>query len=295
MLRGSGIRGALRLNREMIGALAATRAALDGYYRRIPETELRALKFSERAFVCGSGYSLNEITPEEWQHISEDVTVGFNAFVYQEWVKVNFHVIRGWGEGADPSTLSRLVEDFGSLVARNPYYRDTVFVCQDEYTAMFARRLLSNRGLPKRARIFPYHTNRTSLMPGRLFSGGLVHGTGTLCDAINFASCMGYSEIVLVGVDLYDSRYFWIEPDKTFAVDEGTGERLIEDTTDRGQRFDEPHSTATSGVVSLMANWHEHLKAHGIRLLVYNPKSLLADVMPIYHPPNLAESLDHDV
>ena len=283
MLRGSGVRGALQLNREMLSALMASRSALDDYYQRISETELRALKLSEKAFVFGSGYSLNEITPEEWQHISEGATIGFNAFVYQKWTEVNFHVIRGWGEGADPATLSSLVEDFEALVAGNPYYRDTVFVCQDEYTAMFARRLLSKRGLPKDARIFPYHTNQRSLMPGQLFSGGLVHGTGTLCDAINFASCMGYSEIVLVGVDLYDSRYFWIEPAKTFAVDEGTGERIIRDTTDRGQRFDEPHSTATSGVVNLMSEWRQHLEKDGIALSVYNPKSLLATVMPVYN------------
>ena len=297
ILRERGLRGALRLNTVMLSAqLASWRVRNKDYYREISETELRALKSSQRAFVFGSGYSLNDITREEWREMSERNTIGFNAFVHQQWIKVDFHLVRGWGEASGPDVSVReAVEKFGSLVTANPLYHDTVFICQDDYTAVFAHRLMSYRGLTKGARVFRYHTNRTRLLPTRTFSDGLVHGTGTLCDAVDFAACMGFTEIVLVGVDLYDSQYFWLDPAKTIAVDYETGEWIVRDTTDRGQRFDEPHSTATNGVVELMATWHNNLREHGIQLSVYNPKSLLADVMPTYERGRSSDSRRHVV
>ena len=39
---------------------------------------------------------------------------------------------------------------------------------------------------------------------------GLRHVGGTLSDAVNAAACLGWTHIVLAGVDLYDSRYFWL-------------------------------------------------------------------------------------
>ena len=284
-LRDLGLNQALGLNLEMVRARAASRSVLrDGYYRLMSERDLRTERSLERAFVYGSGYSLNELTSDEWRRMSDHTTIGFNQFIYQEWVNVDFHLVRGWGLGSSPRSLRKVVDEFGSQVALNPRYSETVFVYQDDYSAMFAHRLLGFRGLPQGARIFPYHTNRTSQLPSRAMSEGLVHATSVLCDAVNFASCMGFKEIVLVGVDLYDSRYFWIDREKTVATDDATGELVVGETSFRGQRVDEPHSTVANGIVGLMANWYEQLGNEGIKLVVYNHRSLLADVMPVYDP-----------
>lgn len=283
MLRDVGMRRALRFNFEMLRALMAGRRVLKGdYYRLISEADLYGLELSRRVFVYGSGYSLNAIGPDEWRHMSHDTTIGFNHFVRQEWIPVDFHLVRGWGVGAELATLKDLVTDFGSAVAQNPRYRDTVFVCQDDYTALFAHRLIGDRGLPRGVRVFPYRTNRTSRVPSSTLAEGLVHATGTLCDAINFVSCLGFEEIVLVGVDLYDSRYFWVDSNKTIATDYSTGELVVCDTSYRGQSVDDPHSTVANGIVEMMATWTEHLRARRIELVVYNPRSLLAEVMPIF-------------
>ena len=291
MLRDLGPVGALRFDIAMARHAAASRAALrGGRYTVHSDEQIRATKSAAVAFVFGSGYSLNALTAEEWRHVASGHTIGFNTFVRQQWVRVDYHIVRGWGIGADPTMLANSVADFGSLVARNPQYARTVFVFQDDFTALFAHALISRRGLPPGSRVFPYRTKASSASPGRTFDEGLVHATGTLCDAINFAVCMRFAKIVLVGVDLYDSRYFWAEPGMTVAVDLANGTVRAQQTSNRGKQVDQQHHTAANGIVPLLESWYTQLRADGIELQVYNHRSLLAQVMPVYSRPATADA-----
>ena len=44
------------------------------------------------------------------------------------------------------------------------------------------------------------------------------------------------------------------------------------------------HSTAVNGIVELMREWREYYEPRGIELFVYNPRSLLAAVLPVWPP-----------
>ena len=136
--------------------------------------------------------------------------------------------------------------------------------------------------LKRGARVSYYHTAGKGYYPTTKMSDGLRHLSGTLNDAVNLAFCLGWEEIVLVGVDLYDTRYFWLDPDKTFFTDYTTGKVSESLTSDRGQRYDGPHSTVQNGVVDEMANWANFLKERGVRLFTYNPKSLLSSKIPVH-------------
>lgn len=244
---------------------------------------LQALRKSDRVFIFGSGYSLNDITPEEWKKISQDDVVGFNAFVYQKWIDVDFHLIRGWGEGASvDADLKTLTDEFKDLVLNNPFYGKTTFIFQDHLMAHFAHAAFEYGAIPLGARVFPYKANHGDEFPSEGMDRGLIHGVGTLCDAVHFAFCMGWKEIVLVGVDLYDTRYFWLKPDETFTLDYETGRRTVSQTSDRGQRYDEAHSTVKNGMVDLMGRWSDHFKRSGVTLSVYNPRSLLKEILPVF-------------
>src|SRR5207249_1724538 len=122
--------------------------------------------------------------------------------------------------------------------------------------------------------------------PTRSFSQGLRHSNGTLSDVVNCAYILGWTRIVLVGVDLYDSRYFFLPPEKTLGMDPATGTTTgVEFNQWRGQRYDQLHNTARGGIVDLMANWRALLEADGVELSVYNPKSLLAGPLPVFRSP----------
>ena len=119
-----------------------------------------------------------------------------------------------------------------------------------------------------------------------------------MADAVNCAYCLGWTNIVLVGVDLYDSRYFYLPPDQTVAFDETTLKiGGAEYNPIRGQRFDEAHNTVRIGIIDVMASWRPWFEREGVRLSVYNPRSLLADVLPIngaHAPPSVAALPTYD-
>jgi hypothetical protein len=88
---------------------------------------------------------------------------------------------------------------------------------------------------------------------------------------VNFAVLMGWTSIVLVGVDLYDRRYFWLPPDVARPEE---------------HNLDATHATALGGIVTTLGSWSEQLAPRGIRLYVHNPKSLLSQVLPVWQSVN---------
>lgn len=280
-----GTLDALRFQARLYAARTrADRLAGRGYVP-LDATGIRAKRRGSRVFVFGSGYSLNEISSDQWRHIECYEVVGFNAFVRQNWVRTDFHLIRGWGEGAGIEfDWRRACGELGGLISGNPRYRDTILVVQGDVSAEVGNRMLGDGFIEPYREVFRYRTRRDIDLPTARLEDGLVHGNGTLCDAVNFAAGMGWTEIVLVGVDLYDTRYFFLPPDRTLNTDYRTGEVRVSEISDRGQRYDQPHSTFTNGAVALFGRWTNTLTDRGIRLSVWNPRSLLRDVMPIYTP-----------
>lgn len=281
--RTNGLAFALRWNALLADAWIRDRFARRAYVG-LDEEQLRARRRSDTVFVFGSGYSLNDLRDDEWAHFREHDVFGFNEFFRQRWLPVDFHLLR---VGVMESLNWRpYAEHVARGIAESPYYRDTVFIVQEGYLAQFGNQLVGYRLLPRGAGVARYKTRRGYGLPPRRLRDGLRHAVGTLDDSVNAAYVLGWKNIVLVGVDLYDSRYFWLPPDKTATSDPVTGVPIAaERNTFRGTRYDERHSTARNGVVQLMAEWSEHLRQDGVQLSVYNPRSLLAAVLPLYATP----------
>lgn len=76
----------------------------------------------------------------------------------------------------------------------------------------------------------------------------IFHKGATLFDVVNISYILGYKEIVLVGIDLYDRRYFWLERNETDKCD-----------LKRGKTYSDNHAT-TDNVLSGLAFWSKYLK-----------------------------------
>jgi hypothetical protein len=252
-------------------------------YVGLSEAQACAARRSDTVFVFGSGASLNDIAPSEWEAIAEHDTFGFNAFYHQQWVRVDFHLIRG-GTYGSLSPVARAEELRGALRS-NPRYAETIFVLQDDYLGHYANFVVGRSYLPTAARLFRYRTAFGVGPASRTFAEGIRHAPGTLVDVVNCAYCLGWKEIVLVGVDLYDSRYFWLPPDQTLTHDP-TGQNIVAGSVNamRGNRPQDVHNTIRGGIVELMTGWGAQLADDGVTLSVYNPRSLLADVLPVFEP-----------
>ena len=253
------------------------------HYRALDESALLATRKSDTVFLFAPGYSLNDIPASEWDFFQQHDILGFSGFLYQKWVRVDYYLIRSWVEFREGTVKWRASTlDFAKTLKENPRFQTTTYILQGEYLAQFCNSLIGYKLLSIGSSIYRYWTNRIVDEPTHSLKDGLRHNSGTLSDVVNFAYCMGWKHIVLVGVDLYDTRYFWLQPDETHSVDEKTGTLVASKHSARGQRYDQPHSTVNKGVIDMMGQWHSLFKQNGVHMSVYNPKSLLAQVMPTY-------------
>jgi hypothetical protein len=247
--------------------------------RRIREWEVvtaadaAAARRSDRVFIFGSGASLNKLSAEEWGRIAEHDTFGFNWFVREDFVRCDFQLIRQIADSNEHSVWEPQIREYCELIARSAHFRETILLIQYEWRGRAVNLALEHRWLPKR-RLLPWTTSHRDELSSS-FAAGLAHGTSTLTDTVNAAVLLGWKEIVLVGVDLYDRRYFWA-PSETRSVD-----RM------RGASASDLHTQASSGFVERVGSWRRDLEARGVSMSVHNPKSLLASVLPVFSWPDV--------
>ena len=238
------------------------------YYKNLSEKKLLASRKKDTVFIFGSGYSLNTISEKEWKFFEAHDTVGFSWFVYQNWIRSDFHLIRGISDwDFDKSLWKSDLKKYFDLINSNSHYSNTTFLIQKGFSAINGNRTVGLKLLPKGTPIFRWKKSQGP-EPKFSFNEGLTHNNSVLDETVNFAFLMGWKHIVLVGVDLYDRRYFWLPPDKS---------RLID--TVRNFTYKDP---AKDGKVAYISKWKKIFEQYNVTLYVYNPKSLLAEVLPTY-------------
>jgi hypothetical protein len=267
---------ALSLQQLRPGTLRADGAAWLGdrlgrrRYRTLTETELLATRTSDTAFVFGSGRSLLDIPADDWERIAECNTIGFSEFHRQWFVRADYHVI---GEVADEPGMDREagLREYARLLRENPLYARTVLLLQERWAARDSNDLVARRLLPTAVRVFRYRRASRGVYapPTRSLRDGLTHGWNSAIDATNLALLLGFRRIVLAGVDMYDRGYFWL----------GEGERR--ENVPEDVSVEDPFPT-TAVVVDLFRRWRELVEPDGVELAVYNPRSRLAEVLPVF-------------
>ena len=253
-------------------------------YQTLNEKELLKMKKTDRVFILGSGYSLNSISEKEWYRIGQYDTLGFSGSFHLMKVPVKFHLFRGWIETQAGSLAWRKeTREVCKQIENNSFLKDTIFVLQEGFTAFFSNCLIGYKLLPTKYRVAFFLPDKVGRRPNKDFKDGLVHRMTGLCSAISLAVALEYKEIVLVGVDLYDSRYFWLEPDKTLNWSAEEERLLPSDKNIRGDNAFETHNTVNNGVITTIADWHLFLTTNrNISISVYNPKSLLSKEIPVF-------------
>lgn len=228
-------------------------------------------KRSDTLFILGSGYSINDLTPGETQEMSKCDTLSFSWTIYQNLIRMDFHMIREISmNDLNPSLYEQELRTYSEVLKKNPLYENALFILQIGWNAM---RMVIYDYLPPGAECLLYANDKKGTQyPNSEFKLGLAHGPSTLFDCINFGYLFGWKRIALVGIDLYDRRYFWLKPD----------EARYDDVINKRNYLD-VHNTARETVI-WAKRWHKCLRKRGVELFVYNPKSLLAKSIPVFAP-----------
>ncbi|MDO8311364.1 MAG: hypothetical protein Q7T25_05435, partial [Sideroxyarcus sp.] len=168
----------------------------------------------------------------------------------------------------------RLIKQYTDSLLKHPRYTNARYFLLFDRKSINTTLVFLQRLLPEERIVFySNQLDRRVCWPISEDGRNVPHCSATLFDVVNLAYVLGYKTIVLVGVDLYDRRYFWLKET------ESRSEELK-----RGATFADVHQTAKP-VLENMTRWQEYLNDRGVDLRVYNPKSLLAGSLPVYHLP----------
>ena len=270
----------------------------------LKETNLRSPGggFSDTFFILGSGESVLNLTPKHWSIVRQGVSVGIGAWTIHPFIPdylalehiereperdglVNGETglersyreaLEGWHADEEVQTLQpRIlffrppkVSDLSRLVPLGDYWR--------------GRTYLYGRMGPSSRNIAELHGEIALYL--RLAKSGIVpfslpFDTGaTVVRLIFLAALAGYQKIVLAGVDLRDSRFFW-EAEPEMLTRRGMSSFF---TSEKGA----VHSTETTGSFPasevLPVIGRVILDVLGTKLMVAHESSWVSTILPVF-------------
>jgi hypothetical protein len=240
----------------------------------LTEKQFVSTKETDTLIIYGCGSSINKLKEEDKVHLSQFDSLGYNWFC-KSGIKCKYYIVR---EQANiPVRITKdekpeyLIDNLNSDT-----YKDSILIIHNltstsgkcfqyhkpETIKKFSHKCVVIDDLKLKDNA--YGIDRWSST--NIFKTGVFHGRTTMNNALHIAVFMGYKKIVFVGVDLSDSRYFWL------------GDKTRESVKKKGRKFCDEYFLAKR----IMDLIQKASKTYNIDVSVYNRKSLLRQIMPVY-------------
>lgn len=261
-------------------------------FKIIDRDTLLKHKTSDTLFILGSGPSINAIDNKGWNEIAQHDSIGFNYFLAHPFVPTFFHM----------ELLRNDMEMFrGCYSLRRLAYKDIPFMIGHTY--------LDRSNLT--AADLDFIDNKTVTVPRHYFHAKakdtpkiitfaqdkiaqlddtfLLHHRGTVCLTISLGILLGYKRLVLAGVDLHNTGYFFCDERYACAETQPLQQRRCEASTSPNNTL--RHATADPAMHPDVITIDHVLRVlndtiltkRGIELYVYNKDSLLYPDFKAWH------------
>lgn len=242
------------------------------------KNEFIGRKKSDTLVIYGCGYSINDLTEEDFSRIGRYDSVAFNWFCKSD-IPVTFYVVR---EQCVPDFRELKGERLSDLYRSfNSYYKDSVFIVhrgdhlvqKSGYSHFLYHNKIQGSGIiidDIRMRASKVKKNPKVVIDkfnDDIFQDGVQHGLLTMYNVMHIATFLKYTTIIFVGVDLYDSRYFWLG--------EKESRRILKN---KNRTYKSVHST--KGSLFQLLKIYKKTFPH-VQLYTYSDKSLLTKVMEV--------------
>jgi len=227
---------------------------------------------SNTLFIFGSGYSINNITSQQWVKIKYSGQImSFNEFWHGDFIDVDFHVMReiGYSSFLHKDCYKNIRKYLESIYCNARFSNAKYLVLFDKKSPGTSFAFLKNL-LKEPFAFYSNITNRMACKPISSSNRDIPHCQTTLFDCINLGYSMGFKKIILFGVDLSDRRYFWLAKDQAREID-----------IKRGSTSKDVHNTAKP-VLTNIVFWRNFLQSNGVSLFNGNPNSMLAEELPLF-------------
>lgn len=231
----------------------------------LTEKQLLQSKTKEIAAIFGCGYSINTITTDEWEFISNNCdTMAFNWFCLG-----NVPIIPKY-------YLAHVQGVYQSHI-------DAGYGYEDFHEKLKADIVLILKKEKNKKRIYAYHENTDRFEKVVVFNPsevpvdinlilknpfeGAYNPRTALGFMMHIAVFLGYKTIIFYGVDLYDQRYYWCDYDETWD--------LI-NVNNWEHEYRHPHEKTTVEIVQRASVITPHIK-----WVVHNRLSSLAKMIEV--------------
>lgn len=257
--------------------------------RRVASLDAMFQRRSDTVFLLGSGNSINDLTEAQWDHIRAHDSIGFNNwFAHHHVPDLYCFEIKSQGERTEKfiRNLCQVQERYRGVpviwrdcwsyhekaLADSAFLRgfDVHFSLNAEmegYSAdEFTRSLRGHLDVRRRAR-------------GAL-DGLMLQKRATISALVDLACRLGYRRIVLCGVDLNNSIYFWEDPRFRPVADLD-----LPRTESRLHKTNDPDFGQVTISSVLDAFGELYLGPAGCELFIAGPQSALSSSVPLYSWP----------
>lgn len=243
--------------------------------------EFIARKKSDTIIVYGCGYSINSLSDHDKEQFSNFDSIDFNWFCKSS-IPTTFYLVREQANTQKRRSKGENVEDLVGYLNDEPYIDSCLIIHKVKRNT----KMTKNGPVPIELIFYEEHLDRFSgsgvvvndLKKGNvglfrkadIFEKGVYHGRCTMNNVMHIVQFLKYRDVVFVGVDLYDSRYFWLKDDQTRSS-----------VKQKGHSYKTKHSISND-TINLTRAFKSSFPE--IRMHVHNPKSLLTNVMPAWRP-----------
>ncbi len=240
--------------------------------------EFIARKKSDTIIVYGCGNSINSLSDHDKEQFSRFDSIAFNWFCKSS-IPTTFYVVREQANTQKRRSEGENVEDIVSYLNNESYIDSCLIIHKVKRNV----RTTEYGPVPIELIFYEDHLDlfdgsgvvvkdlkhgNVGLFVEDIFKMGVYHGRCTMNNVMHIVKYLKYRDIIFVGVDLYDSRYFWLEDNQT-----RNSVKL------KGHNYTTKHAISNT-TIDLTKSFKR--KFPEIRMHVHNPRSLLTKIMPVW-------------
>jgi len=253
---------------------------------------LKKHKEADKLFVLGSGSSINNLSKEQWDEISNHDSVGINRWFYHDFVP-KFYLLD------PPRNTERDISEIvieGFLYRKKSYANCPIILIYPPGGSNRKKFVMNFRELDMKFSLalspnIEVQTKSALRRKLREFSSQNIlqmtelfwTKTASLDWILLTAMRMGYKEVVFCGVDLNDTRYFY-ETRPEWVVNAGLRMPRNLQKGKQNKTFDPEACFGGVPVDKVLSTYCGELRGeYGVKCFVSHPSSGLSTIMPVYY------------
>jgi len=239
----------------------------------LTEKEFLSKKTSDTIVIYGSGNSINKITDTQKIRLGEYNSISFNWFCKSK-IQTTFYTIREQSNSPKRISSDETEDELYNLL--NSYYKDSCLIVHNLSKSIHKNIVTSYHSkldnfiqsgiVVNDIKLYMNNDGIDKWKKYNIFKDGVIHGKMTLNGILHIVSWMGYKKILFAGIDLLDSRYFWLNNKTRYTVSK------------KGRSCKSRHILATQTLDLIK----QTRSIFGIDMATVSDKSLLIKIMEIW-------------